>query len=201
VAQGWEHDVARRLFTLLVRRARGATELVEDLLGRPVHGRLIAEGELPRIAPPGLTRLATTGPVLRRHVLLTDSEPPHLPVAVVWSVLVAHRLPVPVVSALRDGGEPLDRLLVRHGVNWSSRPVETEMLPAGEASTPFPWAPPGTTLVEQARVVHLDHAPVAITIDEIPFLVPRDAGEPLLPLHPTPHPHPEETPCSGEQHQ
>lgn len=198
MAQGWEDDVAGRLFTLLVRRARGATELAEDLLGRPVRARLIAEGELPRIAPPGLTLLATTGPVLRRHVLLTDSEPPHLPVAVVWSVLVPHRLPAAVVSALREGGEPLDRLLVRHGVNWTSRPVEAETVPASEASTPFPWAPPGTPLIEQARVVHLDHAPVATTIDEIPFLPPRDSGEPLLPLRP---PNPEETPCSGEQHQ
>lgn len=182
MGQGWEDDVVRRLFTLLVRRARGATELAEDLLGRPVRGRLLADGELPRIAPPGLIRLATTGPVLCRHVLLSDSEPPHLPVAVVWSVLVPHRLPATVVSALRDGGEPLDRLLVRHAVNWTSRPVESEMLPASAASTTFSWAPPGTPLIEQARIVHLDHAPVATTIDEIPFLAPRDVGAPLLPL-------------------
>jgi hypothetical protein len=143
---------------------------------------VLAEGQLPRIAPPGLLRLATTGPVLRRHVVLTDSEPPHLPVAVVWSVLVPHRLPATVVAAMRDGGEPLDRLLVRHGVNWSSRPVESEILPASEASTPFSWAPPGTPLVEQARVVHLDHAPVATTIDEMPFLAPRNGRSPLLPL-------------------
>ena len=171
-----------RLFTLLVRHTRGAVEVVEDLLGRPVHGRVFAAAELPRIAPPGLALLATTGPVLRRHVLLTDSQPPHLPVAVVWSVLVPHRLPATVVTALHEGDEPLDRLLVRHGLDWSSRPVETETAPASAASTPFDWAPPGTPLVEQARVLHLDHAPVATTVDEIPFLVPRDAGIPLVPL-------------------
>ena len=182
MAQERDDDVVRRLFTLLVRRSRGATEVAEDLLGRPVRGRVVAEGELPRIAPPGLVLLATTGPVLRRHVVLCDSEPPHLPVAVVWSVLVPHRLPATVIAALREGGDPLDRLLVRHGLNWTSRPVETEVLPAGEASTAFPWAPPGTPLVEQARVLHLDHAPVATTVDEIPFLPPRDAGTPLLPL-------------------
>lgn len=176
-----EQDAALSLFTLLVRRARGATEVMEDLLGRPVRGRVLAEAELRSIAPPGLARLATTGPVLRRHVLLADSEPPHLPVAVVWSVIVPHRLPAPVVAALRDGGEPLDRLLACHGLNWTSRPVETETVPAVEASTPFPWAPPGTPLVEQARVVHVDHAPVATTIDEIPFLAPRSAGARLLP--------------------
>jgi hypothetical protein len=171
-----------RLFTLLVRRARGAVEVVEDVLDRPVRGRVFAGAELPRIAPPGLARLATTGPVLRRHVLLTDSLPPHLPVAVVWSVLVPHRLPATVVAALRETGEPLDLLLARHGLNWSSRPVEAETGPASAASTPFAWAAPGTPLVEQARVLHLDHAPVATTVDEIPFLVPRDAGAPLVPL-------------------
>lgn len=175
-------DVARRLFALLVRRARGATELTEDLLGRAVRGRLFAEAELPRIAPPGLTRLATTGPVLRRHVHLVDSAPPHLPVAVVWSVLVPHRLPATVLGALREGGEPLDRLLVRHGLSWTSRPVESVTVPASEASTAFAWAPPGTPLVEQVRVLHVDHVPVATTIDELPFLAPRDADLPLLPL-------------------
>ena len=178
-----ERDEATwRLFTLLVRRARGATEVVEDLLGRPCRGRVFAAAELSRIDPPGLVRLATTGPVLRRHVLLTDSESPHLPVAVVWSLLVPHRLPATVVTALHETGEPLDRLLVRHGLNWSSRAVETDTRPASAASTPFEWAPPGTPLVEQARVLHLDHAPVATTVDEIPFLLPRDAGSPLVPL-------------------
>lgn len=175
-------DVAWRLFLLLVRRGRGAAEVVEDLLGRPVRGRVFAGAELPRIAPPGLARLATTGPVLRRHVRLSDSAAPHLPVAVVWSVLVPHRLPPTVVTALHETGEPLDRLLVHHGLNWSSHPVETATGPAAAASTPFGWAPPGTPLVEQARVLHLDHAPVATTVDEIPFLPPRDAALPLVPL-------------------
>jgi hypothetical protein len=175
-------EVSWRLFALLTRRAIGATQLVEDLLGRPVRSRVLAEGDLPRIAPPGLTRLATTGPVLRRHVLLTDSLPPHLPVAVTWSVLVPHRLPTTVAGALRSGGEPLDRLLTAHGLSWTSRPVETDTLPASDASAPFRWAPTGTRLIEQARVVHLDHTPVATTIDELPFLPPRDADNPLLPV-------------------
>jgi hypothetical protein len=177
-----QDEVTWRLFTLLVRRARGASEIVEDLLGRPCRGRVFAAAELARIEPPGLVRLATTGPVLRRHLLLTDSEPPHLPVAVVWSLLVPHRLPSTLVTALHETGDPLDRLLVQHGLRWSSRAVETETRPAAGASTPFPWAAPGTRLVEQARVVHLDHAPVATTVDEIPFLPPRDAGRPLVAL-------------------
>lgn len=175
-------DRTWRLFALLVRRAHGVTELVEDLLGRPVTARLLGGGELSRIAAPGLVRLGTTGPVLHRQVLLTDSLPPHLPVAVSWSVVVPHRLPVPVAAAVRSGGEPLDRLLTAYGPRWTSRPVETETRPASEASTPFRWAPPGTRLLEQARIVHLDSAPVATTIDEIPFLAPRDADAPLLPV-------------------
>ena len=173
-------SVAWRLFVLLVRRSPGPTQLVEDLLGRPVRSRLLGKGELARVPPPGLTRLGTTGPVLRRHVVLTDSVPPHLPVAVTWSVVVPWRLPDEVAAALRDGPEPLDRLLTRQGLAWTAHPVETEALPVEEASTAFPWAPAGTPLVEQARVVHLDAMPVATTIDEIPFLPPQDPDTPLL---------------------
>ncbi len=175
-------SVAWRLFALLARRSRGPTELAEDLLGRPVRSHLIGEGELTRIAPPGLARLGTTGPVLRRHVVLTDSLPPHLPVAVSWSVVVPWRLPDDVAGALRSGSEPLDRLLSAGGLAWSTQPVESETLPVEDASTPFPWAPPGTPLLEQARIVHLGSLPVATTIDEIPFLPPRDPDTPLLPV-------------------
>jgi len=172
---------AWRLFVLLVRRSRGVTELVEDLLGRPVRSRLVGDGELTTIAPPGLARLATTGPVLRRHLLLTDSLPPHLPVAVSWSLVVAWRLPEEVAAALRTGAEPLDRLLTERGLGWTATPVETETVPAQEASTEFPWAAPGAALVEQARVVHLHAQPVAMVLDEVPFLPPRDPDAPLLP--------------------
>lgn len=172
---------AWRLFVLLVRRSRGATELVEDLLGRPVRSRLVGDGELARIAPPGLARLATTGPVLRRHLQLADSLPPHLPVAVSWSLVVPWRLPGEVAAALRSGPEPLDRLLTGHGLAWTATPLETETLPVADASTDFPWAEPGAALVEQARLVHVEARPVAIVLDEVPFLPPRDPGVPLLP--------------------
>jgi hypothetical protein len=171
-----------RLFALLVRRSRGTTELLEDLLGRSVRSRLVGDGELVRIAPPGLARLRTTGPVLRRHLLLTDSLPPHLPVAVSWSLVVPWRLPDDLAATLRSGAEPLDRLLTERGLSWTATPVETETVPVEEASTAFPWAAPGAPLVEQARVVHLDAQPVAVVLDEVPFLAPRDGGVPLLPL-------------------
>ena len=179
---GQRSDAAAwRLFVLLVRRSRGVTELVEDLLGRPVGSRLVGDGELTRIAPPGLARLATTGPVLRRHLVLTDSLPPHLPVAVSWSLVVSWRLPDEVATALRSGAEPLDRLLADRGLGWTATPVETETGPVEEASTAFPWVAPGTRLVEQARVLHLQAQPIAMVLDEVPFLAPRDPDEPLLP--------------------
>src|SRR5215207_9384 len=140
-----------RLLVLLVRRSRGAAELVEGLLGRPVRSRLVGDGELSRIAPPGLARLDTTGPVLRRHLLLTDALPPHLPVAVSWSLVVPWRLPDEVAAALRAGAEPLDRLLAQRGLAWTPAPVETEQVAVEEAATAFPWAVPGSSLVEQAR--------------------------------------------------
>ncbi|HZB50867.1 MAG TPA: hypothetical protein VE547_17400 [Mycobacteriales bacterium] len=170
-----------RLFVLLVRRSHGVTELLEDLLGRPVRSRLVGDGELTRIAPPGLARLATTGPVLRRHLLLTDSRPPHLPVATSWSLVVPWRLPDPVAAALRAGGEPLDRLLTGAGLGWTATPLETETAPVAEASIAFPWAAAGDPVVEQARLVRLDGRPVAVVLDEVPFLPPREPDEPLLP--------------------
>jgi len=173
--------VARRLFVLLVRRSRGAAELVEDLLGRPVWSRLVGTGELTRVAPPGLARLATTGPVLRRHLVLADSRPPHLPVAASWSLVVPWRLPEAVAAALRAGGEPLDRLLTGSGLAWTATPLETETAPVAEASVAFPWAAPDDPVVEQARLLQLDGQPVAVVLDEVPFLPPRDADEPLLP--------------------
>jgi hypothetical protein len=175
-------SVAWRLFVLLVRHSAGVTELVEDLLGRPVRSRLLGGAELPRIAPPGLTRLATTGPVLRRHVLLADSLPPHLPVAVTWSVVVPDRLPAEVTAALRDGAEPLDRVLTDRGLPWTARVLETEALPARDASTAFGWTAPGALLVERTSLLRLAGAPIATTIDELPFLPPRDPGTPLLPV-------------------
>jgi hypothetical protein len=175
---------SRRLFVLLVRRSRGVTELLEDLLGRPVRSRLAGTGELARIAPPGLPRLDTTGPVLRRHLLLSDSLPPHLPVAVSWSLVVPWRLPDEVAAALRAGAEPLDRLLSARGLAWTAEAVETGTSPVEEASTPFRWAPDGSPVVEQARVVHLDSRPVAIVLDEVPYLAPRDPDSPLLPVRP-----------------
>lgn len=174
-------EVAWRLFALLARRSRGSAELVEALLGRPVRSRLVAAGELARVAPPGLARLGTTGPVLRRHLLLTDSLAPHLPVAVTWSLVVPWRLPDPVAAALRAGADPLDRLLDRDGGTWSAEPLESETVPAAEASADFSWAPPGARLVEQARLVRAAGRPVAVVLDELPFLPPRDPDVPLLP--------------------
>jgi len=177
--------VATRLFTLLVRRSRGVTELVEALLGRAVRSRRLSQDEIPRIRPPGLLRLRTTGPVLHRHVLLEDSLPPHLPVAVAWALIVPWHLPEDVRAALLHGDEPLDRLLTGHGLQWTAEPVETETRTVAEASSGFPWAEPTAALVEHTRRV-LDGTgmPIAVTIDEVPFLAPR--ADPALPLLPVP---------------
>src|SRR4029453_6120580 len=103
-------------------------DLLEDLLGRPVGSRLLGAGELSRVAPPGLIRLATEGPGPCRTLVLTDSLPPPLPVAVSWSVVVPSRLPADVAAAVRSGAEPLDRLLHERGLTWPGVLVESETL-------------------------------------------------------------------------
>jgi chorismate-pyruvate lyase len=175
--------VAARLFTLLVQRSTGVTDLVEVLLGRAVRSRRLSQDEIPRIRPPGLLRLHTTGPVLHRHVLLEDSRPPHLPVAAAWALIVPWHLPRAVRVALLQGHEPLDRLLTGHGLQWTAEPVETETRTVAEASSAFPWSAPTAPLVEHTRRVLDDGGtPIAMTIDEVPFLEPRtDPDLPLLP--------------------
>lgn len=175
--------LAVKLFAVLVRRSVEVTDLVTDLLGRPVLPRLLGQNEIRTIRPPGLARLRTTGPVLHRHVRLDDSLPPHLPVAVLWALIVPWRLADPVRGALLDGPEPLDRLLVRHGVRWTAEPLEAQLHTVADASTPFPWAGPDRPLVEQTRLVVLEGAgPVAATIDEVPFPpIDSAADAPLLP--------------------
>jgi hypothetical protein len=123
--------------------------------------------------------------VLHRHVLLEDSLPPHLPVAAAWALIVPWHLPEDVRADLLHGNEPLDRLLTGHGVRWTAEHVETETRTVGEASSPFPWAEPSTPLIEDTRrVLDQGGTPIAVTIDEIPFLQPR--ADPDLPLLPRP---------------
>lgn len=173
---------AADVFATLVRRRGDVTDLVSHLLGRPVRPCLLSQQVIGRVRPPGLVRLRTTGPFLHRHVRLDDSLPPHLPVAVLWTLIVPWRLPEPVRQGLAGGPEPLDRLLVRHAVGWAAEPHETEVHPVTEASTVFPWAAPATPLVEQTRVLVADDTgPVAATIDEIPLLYAgADSATPLL---------------------
>lgn len=166
-------------FARLVRRRPDVTSLVSGLLGRPVRSRLLGYQVIRRVRPPGLVRLRTRGPVLHRHLRLEDSLPPHLPVAVLWALIVPWRLPAPVRSGLL-GPQPLDRLLGRHGLRWWAEQEETQVHPAVEASTDFRWAPPGTPLVEQSRLVVTETGPVATTIEEIPWLRRPDPDAPLL---------------------
>jgi hypothetical protein len=180
-APGDESPRRTDFFVALVRRRADVTDLVTHLLGRPVWPRLLDQQVIRRIRPPGLIRLRTTGPVLHRHVRLDDSLPPHLPVAVLWALIVPWRLPEPVRTGLL-GPQSLDRLLGRHAVRWAAEPGETQVHTVSDASTDFPWAAPTTPLVEQSRLLAVeDVGPVAATIEEIPMLcVDPDPAAPLL---------------------
>lgn len=170
-------------FAAQVRRHADVSDLVAQLLGRPVRPRLLGQQVIRRVRPPGLVRLRTTGPFLHRHVRLDDSLPPHLPVAVLWMLIVPWRLPAPVRSALLVGAQPVDRLLTRHGVDWSAQALETQVHTVAEASTEFSWAAPDTPLIEQSRLlVSADTGPVATTIEEIPLV--RAGADPGVGLRP-----------------
>jgi len=141
---------------------------VEAEFGRPVVGRLVSQDVIPRLQPG--RRLRTSGPVVHRHVRLVDAQPPHRHVAACWALIAPDRLPDAVRAEL-GSGEPLDRLLTRHGVPWRGELLTDEGLvsPATEASLDLSWLEPAGVVVELARVVSIGGEPVAILIDEVPL--------------------------------
>jgi hypothetical protein len=156
--------------------------LLEARLGRRLGGRLLSQDTITRVRPPGLGKLLTTGPVVHRHVVLEDSLPPGLPVAVAWALFVSERLPVSVRVGLAGTGEPLDRLLTGHQLPWTAELAEDATTgAASQASAHFAWAPAGTPLLDLTRLLHVAGEPVAILIDEVPLLPWMGAAAPLTP--------------------
>src|SRR5215468_3922921 len=158
------------LLDVAATRHRPLAALLEERLGRPIRGRLLSTDNIARVKPSGLDKLHTTGPLTHRYVVLEDSLPPHLPVAVAWALMVEARLPISVRVALVGTGEPLDRLLSSHNLPWTADLTENVVTStAGTASTHFTWVAPGTSLVQATRILHVDDQPVAITIEEVPL--------------------------------
>jgi hypothetical protein len=155
---------------------RVVADRVEAEFGRQVVGVLLVHNEVRRVALQ-TGRLRTAGPVLFRTVRLVDRLPPHRPMAVCWSLVVPERLPPPVRDALASG-EPLDRLLARHGVPWRCDllPEEGFVGPHREASSDFSWLEPAGSFVQMVRLLTIDRAPVAMLIDEVPLRPDRPAA-------------------------
>jgi hypothetical protein len=165
---------------------RPTVQLVEERLGRPLRGRFIEQDIIARIRPPGLGRLRTRGPVTVRQVIVEDSQPPHLTVAVSWALIVAARVPEPLLLDFHGfSGEPLDRLLTAHGVRWRGELTDDGVAtsPAGEASARFAWATRDTPLLELTRILSVGGNPLAVAIDEVPLLPRLGATAPLLALN------------------
>jgi chorismate-pyruvate lyase len=158
---------------------QSVARVLEGRLGRAVHARLTSKDTIARIARPGLVKLRTRGPVLHRRVLLVDSLPPHLPLAVAWGLIVIKRLPRVVQRDLVEGGEPLDRLLTMHGIAWTAevKGRDTKRYRVEQASQHFPWAAAGAPLTELTRLLSIGDDPIAALIDEVPLLPQLAAGE------------------------
>jgi hypothetical protein len=171
------------ILDLAAIRLRPVVTVLEERLGRPIRGRLLSTDTITRVKPPGLSKLHTNGPLTHRHVVLEDSLPPHLRVAVAWALTVEGRLPLGVRAGLVGSGEPLDRLLTSHDLPWTADLIEDVITgPASTASTHFTWAASGTPLVEITRILQVSDDPIAITIDEVPLLPELGADTPLVPL-------------------
>ncbi len=146
---------------------------VEAQFGRPVVGRLVGQDEIPRVVPG--QGLQTGGPLLVREVELVEQAPPHRPLAVSHALIVPDRLPESVRAEL-GSGEPLDRLLTRHGVDWTAivQPEEGFVAPVEVVAGEFAWLGEAAgAAVELLRVVSIAGRPVAILIDELPLRSPR----------------------------
>jgi hypothetical protein len=152
-------------------RSRPVADVLAERLGRPVRGLLLSQDTISPTRPPGLPVLKTTGPVVHRHVVLQDSRPPHLTVAVAWALMVETRLPRSARVGLAGTGEPLDRLLTGHRVAWTAQLTErVSWHPVGEASAHFAWALSCTPMIEVSRLLSVGDEPVAVLIDEVPLL-------------------------------
>jgi len=158
-------------------------QLLQERLGRPLRGQLADQDVIRRIRAPGLVKLQTTGPVTHRHVILRDSQEPHLPVAVAWALVVVRRLPPSVREGLKSG-EPLDRLLTAHGSAWTAEvlPDEYRLTTTEQLSANFPWAAPDTPAAEVTRILSVGARLLAVLIDEVPRLPQLGPAEPLIPL-------------------
>jgi hypothetical protein len=161
--------------------SRPVADVVAERLGRPVRGLLVSQDTISRVRSPGLPVLGTTGPVVHRHVVLQDSRPPYLTVAVAWALMVEARLPRRIRVGLAGTGEPLDRLLTGHRVPWTAGLTERAVWhPAEEASAEFGWAVSGTPLVEVTRLLSVDGVPVATLVDEVPLVPELGPDRPLM---------------------
>jgi hypothetical protein len=152
---------------LVAVATRVVVEHVEAEFGQPVVGRLVSQDVIERLRP---GRLHTSGPVVHRQVQLVDAEPPHRHVAACWALIVLDRLPDAVRAEL-GCGEPLDRLLTRHGTGWRGELLAEEGLltPAAEASVDLSWLDPAGVVVELVRLASIGEDPVAVLIDEVPL--------------------------------
>jgi len=146
--------------------SRSARHLLECLLGRPVHVRTVRRHSVTTTDREGFAVLGARGVLLGRDLLLSDSRPPHLALALSASLVVPRRLPRRVLAALVTGSVPLDRLLDAAGVPWAEEVLELEGTAASEASFPVA-APGGAPLVRMTRRLHTAPGPVALVLDEV----------------------------------
>jgi hypothetical protein len=148
---------------------------VEAQFGRPVVGRLSSQDEIAHVREEPGRGLQTSGPVVVRVVELVEQASPHRPLAVCHALIVPDRLPESVRAEL-GSGEPLDRLLTRHSVDWAAtvQPEEGFVAPVGLVSGEFSWLGEAAgAAVELLRLISIGGQPVAVLIDELPLRSPR----------------------------
>jgi hypothetical protein len=153
--------------------AQVVADYIEAEFGRPVAGRLVSQDEIRRVEPG--SGLRTRGPVVVRVVELVELAPPHRPLAVCHALIVPDRLPDPVRAEL-SSGEPLDRLLTRHRVEWTSTMQAEEgfVAPIEPIAAEFSWLGEAAgAVVELLRQVSVGGRPAAILIDELPLRSPH----------------------------
>jgi len=123
------------------------------------------------------------GPVTHRHVVLRDSPPPNLVIAVCWTMFASARVPAAIRQDLDARGEQLDRLLTLHGLAWKAEvlPDENRKTSVRDASATFRWATPDTPLLEVTRLVSLGDKPLGVLIDEVPQLSRLGPTDPSIP--------------------
>jgi transcriptional regulator with XRE-family HTH domain len=138
-----------------------------ERLGRPVRAVTVASWLVEPVGASAFARLGTTGAVQLQRVVLRDPERGQTMAVQSAAVVFGQVLPDLLGEVLGTGAS--DRVLVG-GRTWTAEVIGIERTLAGDLSVELSWAAADAPAVRVTRLIRRDSEPVAVMLDEIPYL-------------------------------